>query len=370
VQAVLAARMGVKSTIEETRAERMLALSGRAWPHSNTTGWGPVSIRYYGARTGRPSGDSGLNWLNLKRGSQVRDAIRAPDGYRIIHRDSSQIEARMVAWLAGCEILTDAFAQGRDVYCEFGEEVFGRAVTKADKLERFISKTGILGLGYGCGWEKFRHMLFIGSGGLSYNASEGEAKAIVYDKYRRLDPEIPLLWDNCARLIYEIIDRSGRAEPYIQRYLQLHHALPRRLHDVVRPGFDAFHLPNGLVVNYPNIRTDYDPATGESPTVYDDPYKNPVKIYGAKCLENISQALARIVVTDVAVRAYETTGFHPFLTTYDSLDFCVPQEDAQWWDEYLATEFARVPEWAPGLPLASEGGWGSTLAAAERGTNR
>lgn len=371
VQAVLAARMGVKSTIEETRAEKFLSFAHRNWPASRGTGWAPVAIKHYGARTGRPSGDSGLNWLNLKRGSPVRDAIRAPAGQRIVHRDSSQIEARMVAWLAGCESLVKAFAKGRDVYCDFGEKIFGRIITREDKLERFISKTALLGLGYSCGWEKFRHMLFIGSGGLSYKASEIEAKRIVYDLYRIAYPEIPELWRACERLLCQIVEKSGRADTHTL-YLALEYNIiaDDKLHLVVAPGFDALHLPNGMAISYPDIERKYDPARDGYETSYRDPYGGRVKIYGGKVCENASQALARIVVTDIAVRAYELTGVHPFLTTYDSLDFSVPLEDVEWWDRYLEKEFARVPAWAPDLPLASEGGWGVSLADAEKGRNQ
>jgi hypothetical protein len=69
------------------------------------------------------------------------------------------------------------------------------------------------------------------------------------------------------------------------------------------------------------------------------------------------------------VRVYHLTGYHPFLSTHDSLDYCVPETDVEWWDNYLQDEFSIHPNWAPDIPLASEGGWGRTLLDAEKKVN-
>jgi hypothetical protein len=93
VQAVVAARLGTKSTIEETRTERFIGIAKR--------GPMPVPLRYYAAHTGRWGGDDKINLQNLQRVSPLKYAIVAPFGYVMIDSDSSQIEARMLAWLAG-----------------------------------------------------------------------------------------------------------------------------------------------------------------------------------------------------------------------------------------------------------------------------
>jgi hypothetical protein len=64
-------------------------------------------------------------------------------------------------------------------------------------------------------------------------------------------------------------------------------------------------------------------------------------------------------------RVHRQTGYHPALFTHDSLDYVVPEAEADAWDTYLEGEFAVVPSWAEGLPLASEGGHGYTLREAE-----
>jgi len=106
VQALVAARLGTKSTLEETRTQRFIEIASR--------GALPVPIRYYAAHTGRFGGDDKINLQNLpSRGanaSQLKKAICAPKGYKIIDADSAQIEARVLAWFAGQNDLVEAFA--------------------------------------------------------------------------------------------------------------------------------------------------------------------------------------------------------------------------------------------------------------------
>jgi DNA polymerase I-like protein with 3'-5' exonuclease and polymerase domains len=133
ISAAVAARLGTKSTIEETRTYSLLEVSKR--------GRLPILLNYYGAHTGRLSGGGGLNLQNLPRGGAIRRALVAPKGKTLVVSDSAQIEARVVAWLAGQHDLVQSFSQKRDVYCEFASEVYGRPITKADKVERFLGKT-------------------------------------------------------------------------------------------------------------------------------------------------------------------------------------------------------------------------------------
>ena len=358
VQTLLAARLSVKSTIEETRTRHLLRLARTSWP-TQGVGWGVVPLKYSGARTHRLSGDGGTNWQNFRRGSTIRKAIKAPPRYRIVHRDASQIEARMVAWLACCWPLLDAFAGGRDVYSEFASLVYGRNVTRDDVKERFVGKTAILGLGYGCGASRFQHMLFIGNGGISYRIESLEASRIVR-QYRTFYAEVPMLWRAMDGVLGAVIGRRiGRHGESDARELLAR--IP------IEPDHDSIILPSGLKISYPNIR--HYRSENKIEICYDDPYGGQQKLYGAKTVENVSQALARIIVTDIAVRVYQNTRHHPFLSTHDSLDYCVPASEAEDLDIELEHEFAVTPDWAEGLPLASEGGWGVTLHDAERGVN-
>lgn len=137
VQAVVAARLGVKSTLEETRTERMIGIGFR--------GAMPVPLRYYAAHTGRWGGDDKMNLQNLPRKSPLKDAIRAPMGFKIVDSDSSQIEARTLAWLAGQNDLVSAFDRGEDVYKKMASAIYGKAEADITASERFVGKTTILG---------------------------------------------------------------------------------------------------------------------------------------------------------------------------------------------------------------------------------
>jgi len=368
VEVALQARIEAKSTGEETRTEALLTVSALDWGDSRQSGsWSPVPLRYYGARTGRFSGDGGFNWQNFKRTSRIREAIIAPSGYLIVHRDASQIEARMVADLADCKIQKKAFRDPkRDIYCEFASrDIYHRPITKNDKLERFVGKTAILSLGYSCGHHRFREALFIGNGGVAVSVSEEQARDIVIN-YRQRFADIPVLWrrgDNLLSWMAAVANRLSIGN--MAEAMQM--GMP--YYPVVDIDYDAVRLPNGMAIQYPGLRVKPDPNRpwANAGFAYDDPYLGEQSMYGGKFLENISQALCRIIITDIIERVRKSTGYYPFLTTHDSLDYCVPIEDAEKFDQLLAVEFAKPPTWAPKLPLASEGGWGRTLAAAERG---
>jgi len=133
VAVAVTTRLGAKSTIEETRTEAMLGVAER--------GRLPIMLNYCGAHTNRFSGGDKLNLQNLPRGGAIRRSLKAPRGCVLVASDLSQIEARMLAWLAGQEDLVESFREGRDVYCEFASTIYSREITKADKSERFVGKT-------------------------------------------------------------------------------------------------------------------------------------------------------------------------------------------------------------------------------------
>ena len=195
VQNLVAARLGTKSTIEETRTENLIKVAER--------GRLPIMLNYYGAHTGRFSGGDKLNLQNLPRAGAIRKSITAPLGESLIACDLSQIEARMVAYVSEQEDLLQAFREGRDVYSEFASEVYGKKVTKADKVERFVGKTCILGLGYGMGHVKFRNTLALGMGGISVNIDENEAQRIV-NLYRQKNHKIASFWNRCNHALNEM----------------------------------------------------------------------------------------------------------------------------------------------------------------------
>lgn len=135
VQALAAARLGLKTTIEETRTQSFIDVASR--------GTLPAMLNYYGAlNTGRFSGADGSNVQNLPRGGVLRHSMRAPDGYLLVACDSSQVEARTLAWFAGQDDLTEGFKNNEDIYSKFASEIYQREITKhANPEERHVGKT-------------------------------------------------------------------------------------------------------------------------------------------------------------------------------------------------------------------------------------
>jgi DNA polymerase I-like protein with 3'-5' exonuclease and polymerase domains len=155
VQALVAARLGSKSTLEETRTQRFIDISKR--------GLLPVPVRYYAAHTGRWGGDDKINLQNLPsrgpNGKKLKRSIIAPEGHSLIDCDSSQIEARVLAWLAGQNDLVSQFAAGEDVYKYMASSIYNVPADGVTKEQRFVGKTTILGAGYGMGAVKFQLQL-------------------------------------------------------------------------------------------------------------------------------------------------------------------------------------------------------------------
>jgi DNA polymerase I-like protein with 3'-5' exonuclease and polymerase domains len=130
IQQLCSVRLGTKSTIEESRIERFIDVGKR------NKGKLPIPLKYYGAHTGRWAGSDKVNFQNLpsrdKKKKALKNAVVAPDGHFVINCDSSQIEARVLAWLAGQNDVVEQFAKGEDVYSLFATKIYGRPISKAE----------------------------------------------------------------------------------------------------------------------------------------------------------------------------------------------------------------------------------------------
>lgn len=211
VQALVAARLGTKSTLEETRTEKFLRIASLQWPQSEVQQLLPIPLRYSAAVTHRLGGEWGMNMQNLPRGGRLRDSIVAQPGYKIVVADSSQIEARITATLCGQTDLIDAFARGEDIYSDFASEVFGYPVNKKQHpTERFLGKTSILGLGFGMGFERFKATVQMQSKqqvGTEIALSDEEALRIVH-LYRNKYSKIPQTWRILDTFIALMTDKT------------------------------------------------------------------------------------------------------------------------------------------------------------------
>jgi DNA polymerase len=331
VQALVAARLGTKSTIEETRTERFIGIAKR--------GLMPVPLRYYAAHTGRWGGDDKLNLQNIPRNSPLKHAIYAPTGYVMIDSDSSQIEARTLAWLAEQNDLVEAFDRGEDVYKIMASAIYGKDASEITKDERFVGKTTILGCGYGMGAAKFQAQL------KNFNVAITleEAKRII-DTYRTTYPKITALWKK-AGLALEAILRNSAMGLGRDGVLKI-------------DGNSGVLLPNGLYLRYPNLRI-LQNEEGKAEMVYDTKRGKatiPNRIYGGKVIENVCQALARIVIGEqmlLIAKKYKVV-----MTVHDAIACIAPTAETKTAQEYVEMCMRVRPKWALDLPLNCESGFG------------
>jgi DNA polymerase len=333
VQAIVAARLGVRSTIEETRTQRFIDIGGR--------GTLPIPLRYYAAHTGRWGGDDKINMQNLPRGSQLKKAMHAPDGYKFIDCDLSQIEARTLAWLAGADELVEAFDRGDDVYKLMASAIYDKHEDEITKEERFVGKTTILGAGYGMGAVKFRTQLK--NFGVELEPEECDR---IIKVYRGTYPEIPKLWRAAGKALDRIMNDqvSSFGRPDI----------------LIVEGKKGIRLPNELHVKYPNLRHEAD-EDGRIEKVYDTRKGKtilPTRIYGGKVIENVCQALARIVIGEQLLRVAQR--YKVVMTVHDAIGCIVPEDEIEEGLQYVKKVMKIRPTWALDLPLNCEGGYGNS----------
>lgn len=357
VQALVTARMGIKSTLEESRTQRFLNIANLTWP-GNEQKLMPVPLRYGAAHTHRLGGDWKLNMQNMPRGSKakpprLRESLLARAACLVVKADASQIEARFVADFCDQADLRDRFASGEDVYASLASDIFGFKVDKnIHQSERFIGKTAVLGCGFSVGGEKFARTVRMDSkkytGTMIQMDTQEGARCVGI--YREKNFKVPLMWGRLDHCIPEMTrkDCSIKIGPIIIE------------HEKVR-------LPNGLFLNYHKL--EYKEYKNEQAWWFEYGGQ-PKKIYGGKFLENIIQALARLATMEAAARikhrlsamavelGLDPVEFFLGLQEHDALAYGPPEEFADIVGEILVEEMVRRPDWAPTVPLACQDGYG------------
>ncbi len=333
VQTLVAARLGTKSTLEETRTQRFIDISKR--------GNLPVPIRYYAAHTGRFGGDDKINMQNLpsrgNNGNKLKRAIIAPEGHTIIDADSAQIEARVLAWLSEQEDLVTAFAEGKDVYKKMASAIYGKPEFEITKDERFVGKTTILGAGYGMGAVKFQAQLK----NMGAEVDTDEARRII-DIYRRTNDAVVRLWRQAQNALVNM----SRGEPA---------PLGRAGVLEVVPSETAIRLPSGLLMRYDDLRFD---QTDKGIEFHYKTRKGRTRIYGGKVIENVCQAIARCIIAEQMLKIGKR--YKVVLTVHDAIAVCVPDAEVIAATQYVEECMRWVPEWATGLPVNCESGSGKS----------
>jgi DNA polymerase len=345
VRAIVEARIAVKSTIGETRAERLLKEGDCGRPI-------PVYLKYYGAHTGRWSGGNKMNLQNLPRidkndpdSGLLRKSIIAPEGYVIVVADLAQIEARMLAWLAKDADLLQQFRDNLDAYKIMASSIYHKDVEDITAVERFVGKTAILGLGYQMGWRRFLMTITLGLMGPKM-PMEPETAQLVVTTYRLARVAITNFWDVCEDMLQHMLyDMDMEVGP-----LRIAGEEKR------------IYMPNNMYLEYPGLSQsndgfvyfDYENADILARGGCPNP-KRGRKIYGGLLAENITQALSRVVLgpqlLEVAKR-YKIAS-----TTHDELIAIAPEAEADAALEFMVETMRTPPIWAPDIPLDAEGGW-------------
>jgi DNA polymerase len=332
IQELCRVRLGTKSTIEESRIERFIGIGSR------NKGKLPIPLKYYGAHTGRWAGSDKVNFQNLpardKKKKALKNAIIPPEGHRVINCDSSQIEARVLVWLAGQNDVVSWYEEGRDVYSEFASKIYGKTITKDDKTERAVGKTCILGLGYGTGWSKLQQTLKISAG---VDLDDQECKRLV-GVYRQVNNKVIDLWKACDDALQDMSLWKDGKEPY---YLDARESL------LITP--KGIKLPNGLYIYYPDLKWD----TSEAKSKFTYKSRRGVNsIWGGSVVENVVQALARIIVGEQMIEINKK--YRPVLTVHDAVVNVVPEADVEEALSFIMSTMSTPPTWATGLPVACE----------------
>lgn len=328
VGAIARARLAAQSSIVRTRLDRMRKIADC---HDGKV---PVMYKYHAAHTGRAGGANKANLANLPRTGGVRECLVAPDGYTLVIVDSSNIEARMTAWIAGCEDELTAYRQGRDVYCELASEVFGRTITKDDKFERGLGKVARLGLGFGMGKAKFDRTLRLGPMGMPPVHLPEEQVSNIVDVFRQKYPEIVRCWYTLNSFLPTMASGIGTKHYRMLKF-----------------GKGKIRLPSWRCIYFPNLQ----PKGKE--WVYGSPPTH--KVYGGKLLENVVQSLARDVVMHqmlwIENRLRATHYGSIVMHTYDEVVCCVKEEFAGETLQFMLHAMSTAPNYCDGLPLDAEG---------------
>ena len=339
VQSLVTSRLGTKSSLEETRTERFIGIASR--------GLLPVPVRYYAAHTGRWGGDDKINIQNLPsrgvNGKVLKKSIVAPEGYVLIDCDSSQIEARVLAWLAGQDDLVQAFANKEDVYIKMAARIYDIPESEVTAEQRFVGKTTILGAGYGMGAVRFAEQLKT----FGTTMEPAEAKRVV-QIYRDANWKIAQLWRSSQHMLVSM----SRGDDFTYGANNIVHCRSRN-------GTAGIKLPSGLWMKY----ADLDYEQGErGPEFSYRTRRGRTRIYGGKVVENICQAIARCIMGDQMLAIAKK--YKIALTVHDSVVCCVKESEVDEAREYIEACMNTTPAWADGLPITCESGIGKSYGEA------
>lgn len=326
-------REAAKSSIGVSRAKRWNYIANHGSRKM------PMPLVYYGAHTGRWTGTDKINVQNLPRGSLLRKAIIAPKDHVILVADSSQIELRMNAWFSDQHDVLETQREGKCVYSLMAGKLFNKPadeIYKAKGDERQFGKIVVLGCGYGMGWRKFKHFCASGPLGMAPKILSDQEALETINTYRSSNAAIVQMWKKLNDEVIPALKHSARAIEF--KCLEL------RRNEII--------LPNGMSLQYPDLE-----CTEEGWR-----FGNNHPLWGGTLLENIIQALARIVVADQMLDIDKLDGVQVVSCTHDEVIAVCHQDIADERFSQCIEIMSTPPAWAPDVPLAAEGGFAANYS--------
>lgn len=338
VQILTAARLGNKSTIEETRTEQFINIANR--------GLLPVPLKYAGATVShRWSGVDGINLQNLPRTSELRKAICAPKGYKLIASDLSNIELRLAYWFAKSHTKIEQIKNGVDLYKQSATEITGTPYDEVDEDLRFIFKVVNLSGIYGVGAAKMHSILK--QGGVDKDIEE--VKRIVY-AYRDANPELVRAWADAGTMLESIRDKKNYAMGN---------------GNIITSGVESMIKPNGMSLGLPNLRK-LRTEDGRESWVYDKLLGRsiiPEYIHPSKTFQRCIQSLARDIIAEQLIAVSKK--YKVVMTVHDELVMVCPEDDVDNCVAYVKQCMSTPPSWCADLPLGCKVGVGDNYGEAK-----
>jgi DNA polymerase len=338
VQVLATARLGNKSTLEETRTENFINIGNR--------GLLPVPLKYAGATVShRWSGVDGINLQNLPRSSPLRNAICAPKGMKIVAADLSNIELRLAYWFAKSYSKIDQINNGIDLYKQSAAEITNTPYDEVDKDLRFIFKVVNLSGIYGVGAAKMHSILKQGG----VDKSLDEVKRIVY-AYRDANPELIRAWADAGTMLEAVRDNKNYSMGNGNIISSIEHGMMK---------------PNGMALGLPNLRK-IRGEDGKDSWVYDKLMGRsliPEYIHPSKTFQRCIQSLARDIIGEQLVAVAKK--YDVVMTIHDELVMLCPEDDVDNCIAYVTKCMTTAPTWCPDLPLGCEVGVGDNYGEAK-----
>jgi len=265
---------------------------------------------------------------------------------KIVVADLAQIELRMNAWFCGEGWLIDALREGRDVYCELGTDIYGRLITKADELERYVGKQGELSCGYQSGPNKFFGTMR--GHGVKITLEEAQRAVKVY---RAKHVNIVHMWAWLQKTAIPILAGTSLLE-----WTQLRGC---------RFSKGQILLPSGRSLWYPDLHVDESGDWKYRVNKKRNQGNEWKKLYGGMVLENLIQALSYDVFVGHLLEA-QRRGFPVVMAVHDEGVWCVRDDLAETVKRVAEEVMAIPPVWCADAPLKAEAGIGDDYAEAKK----